>query len=35
MFQFHNGSIKRIENNKLVMELIMFQFHNGSIKREI
>ena len=34
-FQFHNGSIKREENNFIDIKAIKFQFHNGSIKSDI
>ncbi len=32
-FQFHNGSIKSIQNTKHKTQKARFQFHNGSIKR--
>ena len=32
MFQFHNGSIKRMPNHHYNPDGHLFQFHNGSIK---
>ena len=32
LFQFHNGSIKRLDVHDLLNFLPTFQFHNGSIK---
>ena len=33
VFQFHNGSIKRMSNLGYRLSIYEFQFHNGSIKR--
>ena len=33
MFQFHNGSIKRMSLSIVEQHFKEFQFHNGSIKR--
>ena len=35
MFQFHNGSIKRVGLGVDKLARMMFQFHNGSIKSVI
>ena len=32
-FQFHNGSIKSLNNTEIDEDLARFQIHNGSIKR--
>ena len=34
MFQFHNGSIKRVSDDHGYDEEELFQFHNGSIKSD-
>ena len=33
VFQFHNGSIKRLSIILIIRTANRFQFHNGSIKR--
>ena len=32
LFQFHNGSIKRLDHHIKFILFALFQFHNGSIK---